>query len=253
MFPTLQLGPLAIQSAGLLLLLSVWIGLTLMEKRAAAHGLKSDSLDSLILLSLVGFVLGGRLAYAAIHLDSLRASPLDLFSLDRALFDTVGGLAASLIVGLIYGQRKGLSFWPTLDALTPFFATLMIGIGAAHLAGGDAFGKETSLPWGIEVRGVVRHPSQVYEIAATLIILFLVGLRSPLNPAGRQFLSFVALSAGASLFLEAFRGDSILLFGGIRLGQVLAWIVLAVALLGLERLRGDKTNAKDGVGSESNG
>jgi phosphatidylglycerol:prolipoprotein diacylglycerol transferase len=237
MFPTFQLGPLAIQAAGLFVLASIWIGMTLTEKRAAAHGLKSDSLDSLILLALAGFVFGGRLAYAAIHLDNLRASPLDIFSLDRALFDMPGGLAASLVTGLVYGQRKGLPFWPTLDALTPFFATLMIGIGAAHLAGGEAFGRETSLPWGIELHGAVRHPSQVYEVAAALFILRLVGLRKPFPTTGVQFLGFVAWTAGASLFLEAFRGDSILLFGGIRLGQVVAWIVLAAALFGMERLQ----------------
>jgi len=156
MFPVIQLGPLAIQSAGLFLLASIWIGMTLTEKRAAHSGLKSDSLDSLILLSLFGLLAGGRLAYAALHFDSLRASPLDIFSLNTSLFDLTGGLAAGFIVALVYGQRKGLAFWPTLDALTPFFATMMVGLGASHLASGDAFGKETSLPWGIELFGAVR-------------------------------------------------------------------------------------------------
>ena len=237
MFPVIQLGPLAIQSAGLFLLASIWIGMTLTEKRAAHSGLKSDSLDSLILLSLFSFLAGGRLAYAALHFDSLRASPLDIFSLNTSLFDLTGGLAAGFIVALVYGQRKGLAFWPTLDALTPFFATMMVGLGASHLASGDAFGKETSLPWGIELFGAVRHPSQVYEIATALFILNLIGLRKPFSAAGVQFLAFLAWTAGASLFLEAFRGDSTLVFGGLRLGQIFAWIVLAAALVGLERLQ----------------
>jgi phosphatidylglycerol:prolipoprotein diacylglycerol transferase len=237
MFPVIQLGPLAIQSAGLFLLASIWIGMTLTEKRAAHSGLKSDSLDSLILLSLFGFLVGGRLAYATLHWDSLRASPLDILSLNTALFDLAGGLAAGLIVALVYGQRKGLAFWPTLDALTPFFATVMVGLGAAHLADGSAFGKETSMPWGIELHGAARHPSQIYEVAAALFILNLIGLRKPFPAAGVQFLAFLAWIAGARLFLEAFRGDSTLIFGGLRLGQIFAWIVLASALAGLERLQ----------------
>jgi phosphatidylglycerol:prolipoprotein diacylglycerol transferase len=237
MFPIIQLGPLAIQAAGLFVLASIYIGMTLTEKRAAHSGLKSASLDNLILFALFGVLAGGRLSFALQNWDSFRASPLDIFSLNTSLFDLTGGLAAGLIVALVYGQRKGLAFWPTLDALTPFFATVMVGLGASHLASGSAFGKETSLPWGVELHGAVRHPSQVYEVALALFILSLIGLRKPFPAAGAQFLTFLAWTAGARLFLDAFRGDSTLVFGGLRLGQILAWIVLASALFGLERLQ----------------
>lgn len=237
MFPILHIGPLAVQAAGLFVLASIYIGMILTEKRAARSGLKSASLDNLILLALFGFLAGGRIFFALTHLDSFRASPLDIFSVNPSLFDLAGGFAAGLIVALVYGQRKGLALWPTLDALTPFFATVMVGLGLSHLADGSAFGRETSLPWGIELHGAVRHPSQVYEIAAALFILNLIGLRKPLPAAGAQFLAFIAWTAGAHLFLEAFRGDSTLVFGGLRLGQILAWTVLASALFGWEMLQ----------------
>ncbi len=235
MLPTIHLGPLAIQAPGLFLLVSVWLGLTLAERRADWHGIKSDVLDNLLFAMLVGFALGGRLAFV---LENIRAiSPLDIVSLNYKMFDTFGGFAAAVIVGLVFGSRKGLSFWSTLDALTPFLATVAVGIGAAHFAEGSAFGKETTLPWGIELWGAKRHPSQVYEVAAALFILSLVGLRKPFAQAGQQFLAFAALTAGASLFLEAFRGDSVLVFGGLRQGQIIAWLALAAALIGMEALR----------------
>jgi phosphatidylglycerol:prolipoprotein diacylglycerol transferase len=240
MFPVIHLGPLAIQSAGLFLLASLWIGMTLTEKRAAHSGLKSASLDNLILFALFGFLAGGRLSFATLHWDSFRASPLDLFSLNYTLFDLTGGLAIGFIAALVYGQRQRLPFWPTLDALTPFFATVMVGLGASHLASGKAFGKQTSLPWGIDLFGAVRHPSQVYEIAAALFILNLIGLRKSFPAAGGQFLAFVAWTAGASLFLESFRGDSTLVFGVLRFEQIMAWIVLAFALLCFERLQSER-------------
>lgn len=52
-------------------------------------------------------------------------------------------------------------------------------------------------------------------------------------PSGRLFLVFLALTAGTRLFFEAFRGDSALIWGGIRTAQVIAWLVLAGALWGL--------------------
>ncbi len=237
MFPIIQLGPLAIQAAGLFMIASVYIGITLTEKRAANYGLNSASLNDLILFAIFGFLTGGRLSFALTHWDIFRVSPLDLFSLNPSLFDLTGGLAIGFIIALVYGQRKGLAFWSTLDALTPFFATVIVGLGAAHLASGNAFGKETSLPWEIELHGATRHPSQVYEVAAALFILNLIGLRKPFPAAGAQFLTFLAWTAGARLFLEAFRGDSILIFGGLRLEQILAWVVLAFALVGLEKLK----------------
>jgi prolipoprotein diacylglyceryltransferase len=56
------------------------------------------------------------------------------------------------------------------------------------------------------------------------------------------FLSFVASSALARLFLEAFRGDSLLLAGGLRAAQVEAWIILAASLYGLYRLQKKSTS-----------
>jgi phosphatidylglycerol:prolipoprotein diacylglycerol transferase len=237
MFPVIQLGPLAIQSAGLFLLASIYLGITLTEKRAANYGLQSAPLSDLILLALFGLIAGGRLSFALQNWDSFRTSPLDIFSLNPSLFDLTGGLALGFIVALTFGQRKGLAFWSTLDALTPFFATVMVGIGLSHLASGNAFGKETSLPWGIELFGAVRHPSQIYEVALALFILSLFGLQKPFPASGAQFLTFVAWTAGAHLFLEAFRGDSTLIFGSLRLGQILAWMLLAAALVGLNRLQ----------------
>lgn len=244
MFPLLQLGPLAIQTPGLFLLVSVWVGLSLAGKRSAQHGIYAEALDNLVLASLAGFIIGGRLLYVAGNFSIFLASPLDIVSLNYSLFDLTGGIAIAILTGLIFGQRKMLPFWSTLDALTPFFATLMVGIGAAHLASGAAFGKATSLPWGIELFGAKRHPSQIYEIAAALFILSLVGLRKPFETPGRQFLLFAAFSAGAALFLAAFRGDSALVAGGLRLEQVTAWIVFAITLFGLDRLNTNSQESK---------
>jgi len=72
---------------------------------------------------------------------------------------------------------------------------------------------------------------------AALFIFALLWFRKSVSPAGSDFLLLVALTAGTRLFLEAFRGDSTLIFGGARLAQVLAWIVLAVALFVNDRIR----------------
>ncbi len=217
------------------IVVAIWLGLFLAEKRSARHGISNEDLNNLVFFPLLGYLLGGRVLFALENLPAFVPNPQSLISLNLELFDPFGGLAAALIVALIYGQRRKLSLWPALDALTPLFAIFALGLGLAHLASGNAFGKETTLPWGIELWGATRHPSQAYEIFASILVLGLLWFQKANLRPGVHFLTFAALTSGARLFLEAFRGDSVLVFGGLRLAQILAWVVLALSLFILER------------------
>ena len=219
----------------ILIVAAIWFGLFLAEKHSARHGVNSDDLNNIVFYPLIAYLLGGRLLFALEHLSAFTPNWGSLISLNLDLFDPLGGLVAALIVAMIYGQRRKLPFWGTLDALTPLFAVFALGLGLAHLASGSAFGKETSLPWAINLWGAMRHPSQIYEILASLLILGLVWFRNADVRPGVYFLTFVALTSAARLFLEAFRGDSTLILGGFRAAQVLAWIVLAISLFLLDR------------------
>jgi phosphatidylglycerol:prolipoprotein diacylglycerol transferase len=221
----------------ILLVAALWIGLALAEKRSDRHKVSKETLTNIIYYSLFGYIIAGRLLYAAAHLSAFIQSPLSLFSLSLDLFDPLAGLAAGLLVGWIYGSRQKLPFWPALDALTPLFATLAVGIALSHLAAGTAFGSPTSLPWGIELWNATRHPSQMYELIAALVIFGWIWFRKADSRPGLLFLTFTALTAAARLWLEAFRGDSTLIFTGLRLAQVIAWMVLAAALVVSEVLR----------------
>ena len=221
----------------ILLMVALWLGLALAEKRSERQHISKEALNNLVYYSLFGFVLGGRLLYALSNVSAFAQSPLSLFSLNLDLFDPFAGLAMALIVGFAYGARQKLPLWSALDALTPLFASLMIGSSLSHLAAGTAFGSPTNSPWGMELWGARRHPTQIYELIASLVIFGLIWFRKTDSLPGSEFLLFTALASGTRLFLEAFRGDSSLIFGGVRLAQVLAWIVLAVAFFASESIR----------------
>jgi len=153
------------------LLAALWIGLALAEKRAERHRVSKDVLNNIVYYSLFGYLLGGRLLYALSNYSVFLQSPLSIFSLNLDLFDPVGGLVVAVIVGVVYGSRQRLPLWSTLDALTPFFAAIAIGLSLSHLAAGTAFGSPTAVPWGIELWNARRHPTQVYELIAAMFIL----------------------------------------------------------------------------------
>ncbi|HUE98617.1 MAG TPA: prolipoprotein diacylglyceryl transferase family protein [Anaerolineales bacterium] len=221
----------------ILILAALWIGLALAEKRAERHNISKDSLNNIVYYGLFGYIFGGRILYALSNFSVFAQSPLSLFSLNLDLFDPLSGLIVAIIVGSAYGSRQNLPLWSALDALTPLFATLAIGLSLSHLAAGTAFGSQTDLPWGIELWNATRHPTQVYELIASIFIFGLLWFRKTDSRTGVGFLLFAALTAGARLFLEAFRGDSTLVFGGLRLEQIIAWIGLAVVLFASESIR----------------
>ena len=214
----------------ILLLAAMWLGLTLAEKRTARHGISKDALNNIVFYSIIAYIIGGRVLFAVSNLSAFTKSPLSLFSINVDLFDPLGAMVVALLVGFIYGYRQKLPLWGTLDALTPFFAILAVGLSLSHLAAGTAFGSPTALPWSIDLWNARRHPSQIYELIAALVIFAVLWLQNSESRPGILFLTFTALTAGSRLFLEAFRGDSTLVFGGLRLAQVVAWVILAILI-----------------------
>jgi phosphatidylglycerol:prolipoprotein diacylglycerol transferase len=239
MFPILQLGPLAIQLPGLFLLAGIWIAISLVEKEASRRRLSTNTLSNLILLGLVVGVVSARLWYAIRFIEVYIENPLSLFSLNPSTLALEEGTLTGLLAAWVYGQRKGLPLWSTLDALAPGLAVFGIALGLSHLSSGDAFGAPSSVPWAIELWGEHRHPSQIYEIFLAGLILFILWrIREWDVFPGFTFLSWLAMAAVARLFLEAFRGDSVIILGNVRSAQVVSLVVLMGAMWGLHLLGG---------------
>lgn len=240
MTPTMQLGPMAIQVPGLIILVGIWLGLTLAERNAARFGVNASDLSNLALIALLSGIIGARLVYVLRYTSAFKGNLISVFSINPELLDPAGGVCAGLLAAFIFGQRKKMPFWSTLDALTPALAVFMLALGLSHVASGAAFGALTNLPWSVNLWGAHRHPSQAYEsLAAVLILAILWPGRTRIfsTQPGIYFLSFVVLSAGARLFLEAFRGDSPLILSGLRSAQVAAWVILALSLMGIYWIR----------------
>ncbi len=243
MLPILQIGPFALQTPGLAILLGIWLGLILAERLAPRFGSNANEIYNLTFTALLAGVIGARLSYVLQYLEAFIASPLSLISLNPALLDPTGGLVIGIFAGAIYANRKKLPLWPTLDALTPLLAVLAIAFGVSHFASGDAFGIETDLPWGIHLWGLNRHPTQIYEVILASLVLWAIlpkkqgRSRQTSKVVGGTFWLFLSLSAGARLFLEGLRGDSLTLDNGLRIAQIVAWAVLAVSLWMLYKRR----------------
>jgi prolipoprotein diacylglyceryltransferase len=231
MLPVLQLGPFALQVPGMVLLASIWLGLQLSESRADKRQVNSENIGNLVLVTLLAALLGARIGYALRFPQAFLEHPSGLISLNPGLLDPWAASAAALLGALVFAQRKDMSLWPSLDALSPLFASLSLGLALSSAASGQGYGAPAQLPWAIQLWGASRHPSQIYEALAAVLILLVVLRRGKKEAApGVLFMDLVIYSAGARLLLEAFRAESHLLPNGWRIEQMLAWLILAAAL-----------------------
>jgi prolipoprotein diacylglyceryl transferase len=237
MFPILHLGPLAIQVPGLFLLVGVWIALNLVEREAPRYKLSAGDISNLILIGLITGIVAARLWYAVRFSSVYIENPLSLFSLNPSTLAAEEGMLTGLIAAVIYGGRKGLQLFQTLDVLAPGLAVFSIALGFSHLSSGDAFGAPTTLPWAIELWGEARHPTQIYEIIiAGLVLILILPIRKWKVFPGFIFLSWAGLTAISRLLLEGFRGDSVIILGSLRSAQVVGLVVLAIVLVAMHLL-----------------
>ncbi len=231
MFPHLRLGPFLLQMPLFALLVGLWVGLTFIEKEAARLKLNKEKINNLVFYGLIGGIVSARLAYAAQYATVYVSNPLSLFSLNINTLLPEAGLLFGILVAALYAYRQKLPFRNSLDALTPGLAFFMIMIGVSHLLSGNAYGAPTRVSWAVYLWSDYRQPTQLYEIFFALVIFTIVLPRIiPANAPGLRFIQFIALSAIARVFIEAFRGDSVILFDGYRTAQVVGLAILVVCL-----------------------
>lgn len=248
MFPYLRLGPFLLQLPLLALLVGVWIGLTFVEREAVRLKLNKEKISNLVFYGLIGGIIFARLGYAAQYASVYLSNPFSLFSLNTNTLLPEAGLLFGILFAIGYGYRQKLPLRKTLDTLAPGLAFFMIMIGVSHLLSGNAYGAPTRVPWAVYLWSDYRQPTQLYEIFFALVIFTIILPRMiPANAPGLRFVQFLSLSAIARVFIEAFRGDSAILFDGYRTAQVIGLLFLVVCLVLLRKWEGkDEHESKIG-------
>jgi phosphatidylglycerol:prolipoprotein diacylglycerol transferase len=233
MFPILSIGPLSLPLPPLALILGFWLGSLLSEKMAQRFGIRSNKMDNLLWLSLFAGILGARLSYIARNPWAFRNNFASLISVNPYLLDPVGGLMIAITVLFLLITRYKLDYWKYLDYLTPFFVVILAALHFSFFASGRFFGVPTTWPLAIYLWGAYRHPVQLYMLCGNLInlLILLVLYKKTLSSPGKLFLLFSCISTGMYLFFSGFQENEILLISGIRLNQVVFWLLFGFSLV----------------------
>lgn len=235
MFPVINIGPAAIQAAGLILLLSFMIGTWLTDRFSQKIGTHDEAIDNAILIGLVSGILGARLGFMMQNPGVFLDNPLSVLSLTPSMLDTSFGVLVGVLSAFIFAQKKHLPLWPTLDTLSPLVVLLFIGIHLANFANGNAFGLPTELPWAVQLWNAMRHPVQLYTIIlAALFLTWMLIHTKMLSVSGfmHSGLLFTITVVGLSVitvFTRAFVAEKILL-AGVDIVQIIGFFAAAGGL-----------------------
>jgi phosphatidylglycerol---prolipoprotein diacylglyceryl transferase len=237
MLPVLQIGPMALQSYTLCLLLAAWAGLAVGARVATRLGIDGDHIYNAGFTALLAGLIFGRLGHVIAFWPAYAVQPLDIIGLNPRAFAMWAALPAALAAGAWYVHRHRLPWVTFLDAAGPGLLAGAAVSDVGNLLGGQAAGAPTTLPWAISLWGAARHPSQVYELIAALIALAVAlwVLQRAYRP-GRVFWTAVLGYSLGRWLLEPFREASATLPGGFRTAQVLGLLGASVALLALRAL-----------------
>ena len=133
---------------GVFIAIGFAIGAWLFGKLAPRRGISVDAVNSIVFWSLIGAIVGARVAYVIAHATDF-ASPIGWLEVWKGGISLLGGIAGATMANAINIRRFGLRFFQVADALA---APLALGIAVGRIGDliiGDHLGKPTSwlLAW----------------------------------------------------------------------------------------------------------
>lgn len=186
-----HIGPIAIRAYGVMLSLSFFVGLWLIQREAKRVGVNPDRIATLGFVLIIFGVIGARLGYVLYHWSEFSDNLLSIINpfasgeyVGIAGLNLQGGLILGFVAGLFYLRRHRISTRRALDAVAPAvaFGIFLTRIGC--YLNGCCFGVPTDSFLGVQfpegspawyVFGETHvHPTQLYSSFYGLLLMFLL-------------------------------------------------------------------------------
>jgi phosphatidylglycerol:prolipoprotein diacylglycerol transferase len=230
----LKIGPLTLYSYGLCVAFAFFCGVWLAERRASSEGIKKSFIVNVALVAFLSGLVGAKLFCVFFDLPYYLSHPLNIFS--RAGFVWQGALIFGVAGGIFYVKKIGYPILQITDIFSPAIA-LGYSIGRwGCFFNGCCYGKETNSIFGVLFPNLPCpvYPTQVYESAASLILLFFIAnIKSTFS--GAIFFTYLIGYSSIRFFIDFLRGDSPEVLLGLKLTQLISLATIIIALFFVKR------------------
>jgi phosphatidylglycerol---prolipoprotein diacylglyceryl transferase len=233
MQPELELGPITLQTFGIMFALGFVAAGVLVAKRLDELGKPPDWAYELIFAGLVGGIVGARLDFVLENWSEVSDDVLgNLFSGSGLVW--YGGAIGGAVGVCIWARFRGMLNLRLLDLVAPALAIgYAVGRIGCQLSGDGDYGIPWDGPWamaypdGTVPTDVEVHPTPIYEALAMALVAYVLWRRRDAYRPGLLFALYLVL-AGAERFAVEFvrRNDEILV--GLTQAQLLSLAMIGV-------------------------
>tara|TARA_B100000315_G_scaffold36538_1_gene31219 strand:- start:7630 stop:8412 length:783 start_codon:yes stop_codon:yes gene_type:complete len=174
-----SIGPFAVRWYGLLFASSFFIGFLIIQWVFKQENKPEKDLDELLFYMIIGTLLGARLGHCIFY-DPVYyfSSPVRILKVWEGGLASHGGAIGIFFALYIYARRKpDQEYLWLLDRMAIVVALGGFFIRLGNLFNSEIVGKPASIAWAFiftRVDMIPRHPTQLYEASAYLIIFIML-------------------------------------------------------------------------------
>jgi phosphatidylglycerol:prolipoprotein diacylglycerol transferase len=256
MQPEIHLGPVTLQTFGIMFALGFIAAGAVVGRRLKELGKPTDWAYEIVIAALVGGIVGARIDFAIENYDAVKGDLFGNIFSGSGLVWFGGAIGGAIGVLLWAWWRKMLSL-ALLDMCTvPLAIGYAVGRIGCQVSGDGDYGKAWDGPWamayphGTKPIDTPVHPTPIYEtLAMGLVAYFLWRLRDRVQP-GILFAIYLVLAGTERLLVEFIRRNSPELLG-LTQPQLISVVMIAAGgvWLVVKARRGELTRPHAGAGA----
>lgn len=250
-----SIGSLPVYWYGILIAIGFILAILYVSRRAKEFGVDADRMLDVILGGAIGGIVGARAYFVILQWDYYGQNLSQIFNTRSGGMAIYGGLIGGVLVGLLMCKIRKVRCLPALDLVVGGF---LIGQGIGrwgNFVNIEAFGCNTSLPWGMSSSVITNyltqheaeleaigmdidpnmpvHPTFLYEsIWCLLGFAFIAWYTKRRKFDGELTLLYMMWYGAGRAVVEGLRTDSLMIPGtSLRASQVLAAAMTVVAAI----------------------
>jgi phosphatidylglycerol:prolipoprotein diacylglycerol transferase len=235
MQPEIHLGPITLQTFGIMFAIAFGAALAVLWRRLQELGKPPDWAWEIVIFALIGGLVGARLNFVIQNYSDVKNDLFgNLFS-GSGLVWYGGAIGGAIAVGLWAWWRKMLSLTLLDLCAVPLALGYAIGRIGCQVSGDGDYGKAWDGPWamayphGTKPIDTPVHPTPIYEtLAMGLVAYFLWRLRDRVQP-GILFAIYLVLAGTERLLVEFIRRNTPELLG-LTQPQIVSVVMIAVGI-----------------------
>jgi len=238
-----RIGPFALRWYSLAFMISFLLGYYILRKIYREEGQPETDVDEIFLYVFIGTIVGARLGHCLFYNPSYYLSnPMEILKVWHGGLASHGAAFGILTAIYLYAKKRpGQTFLWAADRVAIVVALAGFFIRMGNLFNSEIVGAPTDVPWAFkfpryEANPLPRHPTQIYEAIAYLLIFIMLfkvyQKKRAKTEHGLLFGLFLITVFGFRFFVEFFKEVQEAWETNIPL-QMGQWLSIPFVLLGI--------------------